>query len=58
MGVAAERDELAAELVVESEPFAVRQREMAAVGVALDAESLFDGVAHHMAQLLLVAVKI
>ena len=31
---------------------------MAAVGVALDAESLFDGAAHHMAQLLLVAVEI
>ena len=58
VGVAAEGDELAAELVVESEPFAVRQGEMAAVGVALDAEPLFDGAAHHMAQLLLVAVEI
>ena len=58
MGVAAECDQLAAQLVIEPEPFAVRQGEMAAVGVALDAESLFDGAAHHMAQLLLVAVEI
>ena len=58
VGVAAECDQLAAQLVIEPEPFAVRQGEMAAVGVALDAESLFDGAAHHMAQLLLVAVEI
>ena len=48
MRVGADGDDLAAELVIEPQPFLIRQRRVAAVDVALDAAAIFNERAKHL----------
>ena len=57
MRVGADADDLAAELVIEPQPFGVRQRRVAAVDVALNAAAIFNERAEHLRHLVLEAVE-
>ena len=57
VGVGTHGHDLAAKLAVELQPLRSGERIVAAVGVKLDADALFDGAAQNFPQPLFVAVK-